>query len=483
MDLPLKNAKILIVDDDQAMRDLLRSIFEDETTVFTLDKASSVLSFIQEQSIDLILLDICLGEENGLDLLPQIKKLDPNIEVIMITVLQDIASAVKAMKNGAYDYINKNFDFNEVKLLAQKALDKRALNIEVEQLREEIKKYQEFDFVSGQSSQSLDMMNLVQRIAPLPSNILIQGESGTGKEMIARLIHSYGSSEKTPSHRPFIGINLASIPDNLLESTLFGHEKGSFTGAVKTHRGKFELAHGGTLFLDEISELKYELQAKLLRAIQEREIERVGGETPIPVKVRIIAATNKNLKELVAQGKFREDLFYRLNVIPIKLAPLRERLEDLPEFVRFFTAKYSRLLNKNVQSLTPETMACLQAYSWPGNIRELENTLERMVALSTHETLNPDDLPPELKSFLGDDVEVSQFPSHDLKFDEILKRATDAFEKGFILNALDKQNWNQVKAAESLGIHRKTLEYKIKRHMIHGIIEAKRQRQKIAQTY
>ena len=341
-----KKAKILVIDDDSSMRQLLQMILKDDHFVLIADGAKTGLALFKEHDFDIVLLDIRLGDGNGIEVLKQIKKLDDTVEVIMITVVKDVRTAVEAMQCGAYDYINKDFDYDEVKILVQKALQKRSLSGEVRSLRNEIKELTQADYVLGFSATMQEVNKIVQRVAHMPSSVLITGESGTGKEVIARQIHNLSGQGDDQQYNPFVAVNISSIPSELIESTLFGHEKGSFTGAHRTHKGKFELAHNGTLFLDEIAELKQELQSKLLRAIQERQIDRVGGEGPISVNVRIIAATNQNLLEAVQNGQFREDLYYRLNVIPINLPPLRERLEDLTEFVKLILDRSCKRLNK-----------------------------------------------------------------------------------------------------------------------------------------
>lgn len=464
----IRTSKVLIIDDDRAMRDLLSTILRDDYIVASCSSGQAGLDILRHQDFDVVLLDIMLGDANGLEILRQLKTFNDKTEVIMITVVKDLRTAIGAMKLGAFDYITKNFEYDEVKRIVHKALEQRRLKGENQSLKNEISQYTQIDYIQGLSARMAEVNKVILRIAAMPSSVLIQGESGTGKEVIARRIHGFSLTPDDTMHRPFITVNVASIPDNLLESILFGHERGSFTGAIKQHRGKFELANGGTLFLDEISELKLELQAKLLRAIQEREIERVGGEHPIPVDVRIIAATNKDLLDLVGKGRFREDLYYRLNVIPMQLPPLRERLEDIPEFVNLFIKKYAGKLGNKVSSVTKGVLDCFQAYSWPGNIRELENVIERLVALATGETIAEEDLPIELR-FLNSKNEAGQF-----EYDEFLKRALAAFEKRFIMQALNRNSWRLNKTADTIGIHRKTLEYKIKRLDLQEVVDIKR---------
>ncbi len=460
---------VLIIDDDNAMRTLLLTILKGTCQVLTANSAAAGIAAFKKNDVDIVLLDVMLGDDNGINVLKRIKEERDRTEVIVITVVKDIRTAVEAMKNGAYDYINKDFDYDEVQLLVKKAHEKIRLSSELQALRNEIKKYTDDDsYVSALNPKIRELELLMARIAKMPSNVLIMGESGTGKEIIARRIHNLACKDTMPPFPPFVSVNLASIPDDLIESTLFGHEKGSFTGAMRTHKGKFELANGGTLFLDEIGELKLELQSKILRAIQEREIERVGSEDQIPVNVRLIAATNRNLLEGVKNGTFREDLYYRLNVIPMNLTPLRERLEDLPDFLNHFLKKYSERLGKKVTGVTSEVMDCFTLYQWPGNIRELENIIERMVALAEADTLTLDDVPLELRF----SYQATSQPNFDLN--ELLNSATQAFERRFILSALNRNAWNQVKTAQELGVHRKTLEYKLKQLNMQKLVEERR---------
>ncbi len=307
------------------------------------------------------------------------------------------------------------------------------------------------------------MEELIDKTAQVPATVFITGESGTGKELVARQIHKLSPI----AHKPFVTVNIAAIPDELIETTLFGHERGAFTGAHHTHYGKFELANGGTIFLDEIGELKYDLQVKLLRAIQENTIERVGGTKSIHVEVRLISATHRNLEEMIKQGTFREDLYYRLNVVPIHLPPLRERKEDIPGFVKLFLKRYGKRFNRPIKQVSDAAMDILKAYHWPGNIRELENLIERLVAIHDKDALTERDIPIEYQVY---ELEALKERGEE----DLIKAASDAFERNFILNVLEKENWNQTKTAERLGIHRKTLEYKVKKLNLGTIIEARR---------
>jgi DNA-binding NtrC family response regulator len=369
----------------------------------------------------------------------------------MITVVKEIDSVVKAVKLGAYDYIGKDFDYDEVLTLVNRVIEKQMKDRELVYLHSEMERYIEYDFIVGKSPQMREVYDVIQKVARLPATVLIRGESGTGKELVARIIHREGAL----SQNPFVTVNLASIPGELIESTLFGHEKGAFTGAHRQRFGKFELAHRGTLFLDEIGDLKFDLQAKLLRAIQEGEIERVGGTKIIKVDVRLIAATSINLEEAVKEGNFREDLFYRINVIPITLPLLRDRLVDVPQLLELFIKRYNQKFRKRVKGITDRALSILCKYSWPGNIRELENLIERLIAISDGEKISEKDIPIEY--YL---TEV--LPSHLSKENEgLLTKACETFERNFILKVLEKNRWRRKETAQNLGIPLSTLKYKL----------------------
>jgi transcriptional regulator with PAS, ATPase and Fis domain len=329
--------------------------------------------------------------------------------------------------------------------------ERQDLRRDVVRLREEVAESNDREFVVGPSQGTRGIIELVQKVAKLDANVLILGESGTGKELLARLIHR----EAGQVNAPFIAVNLAAIPKDLVESTLFGHEKGAFTGAIRQQLGKFELASGGTLFLDEVGDLRYDLQAKLLRAIQEREIERVGGMHPIKTDLRLIAATNIDLEKAVKDGRFREDLYYRLNVIPVRMPALRDRIDDLPDLARFFLRRYNVKFRKNIQGIAESTMQILGSYWWPGNIRELENLIERLVAVSDKEWITDEDLPYELH--------VAQLDTQGPTAENLLERAVSTFERNFIIRALEKSSWNVTATARALGIPLSTLKFKMDR--------------------
>lgn len=457
------NYRILIVDDDQSVREMMSIILSSFGTVDLAADGAEARKQFQTNEYDIILLDYLMPDTNGLVLLKEFKELQPRTEIIMITHVREVKVAVKAIKSGAFDYINKDFSPDEMKALIYRVIEKLKNNQEVYYLRSEVQRLTDQEFILGHSPKMQNIQQILQRAARTSATVLIQGESGTGKELAARFLHRHSQR----ANRPFVAVNMASIPDNLVESTLFGHEKGSFTGALKRGYGKFELADGGTLFCDEISELKLELQSKLLRVIQENEVERVGGDRPIHVDVRIIAATNRDLRSNVEEGKFREDLFYRLNVIPIQLPPLRQRLEDIPVFVQMFLERYNKKYGRSLKC-SPEALTILSQYDWPGNIRELENLIARLVAIHPSETLLPEDIPIDYHFSDPDQLKDIQ------QGGDPLKSATDAFERGFILRVLEKEAWHQEKTADKLGVHRKTLEYKIKKLGLESVIEQRK---------
>ncbi len=369
----------------------------------------------------------------------------------MLSVDKELDSAIEAMRLGAYHYISKDFEIEGVRALLANAAERQDLNRSVMRLTAEVAELNDREFIVGPSRATREIIEMVHKVAKLSATVLVLGESGTGKELLARLIHR----ESIRPAAPFVAVNLAAIPHELIESTLFGHEKGSFTGAIRQQLGKFELAMGGTLFLDEIGELRLDLQAKLLRAIQEGEVERVGGTHPIRTDLRIIAATNVDLEKAVKENRFREDLFYRLNVIPIRMPPLRERAEDLGELARFFLRRYNVKFKKNIQGIADSTLQVLGAYWWPGNIRELENLIERLVAVSDKDWITDEDLPYEFH--------VAQLNVQGPTSENLLERAVSTFERNFIIRALEKSGWNVTATARTLGIPLSTLKFKMDR--------------------
>jgi two-component system, NtrC family, response regulator AtoC len=444
-----KPKTVLIVDDDEGMRDTLTAILKRDYRVLRVASGEAALPILNRDDVDLVLLDVRLPGISGFEVLRIIKENYSLVEVIIISAITDVETAVQAMKHGAYHYITKDFDYDQLRSLVRNASERQDLNRQVLMLSAQVADQTEREFVVGPSKVTRDIVDLVHKIAKLSATVLILGESGTGKELLARLIHR----ESGDADAPFIAVNLAAIPRELAESTLFGHERGAFTGAHRQQLGKFELASGGTLFLDEVGDLRLDLQAKLLRAIQEGEIERVGGTKPIKTEFRLIAATNVDLEKAVKEGRFREDLYYRINVIPIKLPPLRERADDIPQLADFFLRRYNGRFRKRIQGITEQTMTLLQKHWWPGNIRELENLIERLVAVSDKDYISEEDLPLEFH--------FAQLEPQGSRTESLFEDATNTFERNFILRALEKNGWNVTGTAEYLGIPLSTLKYKM----------------------
>jgi len=444
-----KLTTILIVDDDEGIRDTLEAILHKDYAVLKAETGAEGLTKISENEVHIVLLDVLLPDINGLDLLQEIKSRHSDLSVIMISAIKEVGTAIRAIKLGAYHYITKTFDYDEVLSLIEKVVAHQQDTRELLYLRSEMAQILRPEFIAGRSKKMQEIYELVKKIAPLPVTVLITGESGTGKQVLARYIHKKSLLE----NHPFVTVDLGAVPETLMESTLFGHEKGAFTGAHRQHIGKFEIANGGTLFLDEIGSLKYELQGKLLRAIQEGEIERVGGCKANKVNVRLIAATNVDLSEAVRNGSFREDLFYRLYVIPVKLPPLRERIRDLPQLIEFFLQRYNKRFKKKIEKVSQSTIETLSAYDWPGNIRELENLIERLVALIDGDTILKEHIP----------VEYRLRGLQDQKEGRLLEKAIEAFQQNLILRTLEKERWNRRVTAQVLGVPLSTFKYKLKR--------------------
>lgn len=433
--------RILAVDDEADMLETYQSILPQKYKVIVARSGEQALKIIQVEPLSLVLLDIRMPGQDGIQILKKIKEQDQNLEVIMVTASRDVASAVEAMKLGAFDYVTKPFAVSELKALIEKALEKRELVRENLYLRESLKELTSYCDLIGKTPKMLKLYETIDRVAETNSTVLITGESGTGKELVARAIHK----KSKRANKPFIAVNCAAIPETLFESELFGHERGSFTGALERKLGKFELADGGTLFLDEIGCMPASMQAKLLRVIEDKIIERVGGEKGIPIDVRILSATNIDFEKHIQEGKFRHDLYYRLNVIPIATIPLRERKEDIPLFVEYFLNKYNKMLNKRVKGFEPEAMQLLMNYSWPGNVRELQNLIERVVVLSKDAIIAKQDLP------------MWQLLPKSQNFSKSLKEMTEDFEIKTIQLALSENQGNLSQAAKALKIARTTL--------------------------
>ena len=443
---------VLVVDDDQGVRESFRLILEDHYDVADVPDGPSALDVVRTSAVDLVLLDIRLPGMDGIEVLERIKAVDEGIEVILVTAVKTVRTAVAAMKLGAFDYLTKPFEEDELLSVSRRALERRVLEREVAFLRSELARAHDADDIVGRHPAIEKLHGLIAQVAQTPTTVLITGESGTGKELVARAIHHQGPRREGP----FIAVNPAAIAETLIESELFGHERGAFTGAHQRRLGKFELAQGGTLFLDEIGTLRADLQAKLLRVLQQREIERVGGTRPVKIDVRFIAATNTNLKEAVGTGAFREDLYYRLNVVPIVVPPLRERIQDVPLLVEHFIRRDNRRFHKRIEGLSPEALAALNAYRWPGNVRELENVIERCVVLAEGPVVHLNDLPL--------DVSLPQQATKVRAAEALpLNEATDQFEQQIVLRVLERVGWNLTEAGRILEIHRNSLRVKLAR--------------------
>ncbi|GJM16006.1 MAG: acetoacetate metabolism regulatory protein AtoC [Thermodesulfobacteriota bacterium] len=453
----MKNKTILLIDDDKSFRRVIEyQLVEEGYEVITADNGSIGLDILSNQKIDLVITDIRMPEMDGLELLKKLKEISYDGIVIVVTAYGSIESAVEAMRLGANDYITKPVDKNELLLKVEKALKYKDLLIENKTLREFLSGSFNFDNMIGKSSALKEVYEIVSQVANIDSSILIQGESGTGKEVLAKAIH-FNSLRNT---KPFVVVNCGAIPENLLESELFGYKRGSFTDARTDKAGKFEAAEGGTIFLDEISELPLKLQVKILRTLQDKEIDKIGELKPRKVDVRIIAATNQDLKKLVYEKQFRDDLFYRLSVIPISLPPLRERQGDIPLLAVNFLDKFAKLFGKNGINYDDEVIKVFCKYHWPGNIRELENLIHRLVVLCQGEIISKNDLPKELL-----EGKISEALDYILPIPESgidLKN----LERELIVQALIKKNWNQTQAAKLLNISRNSLIYSMQKYGI-----------------
>jgi len=444
------SAHILVIDDDKAMRDACFQILSRQG--YRVELAASAkqgLILLERLSFDTILLDLVMPDIDGLETLKKIKALDPEIEVIIITGYGTIQSAVESIKAGAFHFLSKPFVPDDLRNLVSRALEKRRLDLENLYLRQELKTKDERNVLVYESDAMSRIMDMIARVAPTDSTVLITGESGTGKGLVARKIHQLSQR----SRRPFITVDCGTLVETLFESELFGHVKGSFTGADANKVGKFELAQNGTLFFDEISNIGLEVQAKLLRAVEERKISKVGSHRVITVDVRIIAATNKDLAKSIKDGSFREDLFYRLNVVLIQMPPLRERKSDIPLLVQYFLEKYNARLRKDIRGISPDALDLLVRHDWPGNVRELENTVERLVVLSPGPYLEPADL-----VFAGTILTPATESSAGVSLRDL--------ERHHIIHTLQRYDGHKSETARALGIDRKTLREKLKRYNI-----------------
>jgi two-component system response regulator PilR (NtrC family) len=457
--------KILVADDEQSMREFLDIMLKKEGYKVSLaSNGEEVATLVDNDLFDLVLLDIRMPRLDGISALKKIKAIAPETIVIMITAYASADTAIKAMKEGAYDYITKPFKVEEIKLIIKNALEKKNLQKENILLKQVVRDRFHFGNIIGQSPKMVALYDLLEKVSPTKTNILITGESGTGKELVAKAIH-YNSPRK---EKPFVTLNCGAIPESLIESELFGHMKGAFTDAIATKKGLFEVADEGTIFLDEISELPLLMQVKLLRVLQDKEFKRVGGTEDIRVDVRIIAATNKDLEEGVREKRFREDLFYRLNVIQIKLPPLRDRKEDIQILANHFLKKYSQELTKNILKISPEALQILLNYEYPGNVRELQNIIERAVALESGQELTTHNL----SSYLSEhplqkkgpiDIEI---PNEGID----LEKMVEDLERSLLMKALDRTKGIKKKAAELLHINFRSMRYRLEKYGLnHGV--------------
>jgi two-component system, NtrC family, response regulator AtoC len=439
-----ENHTILVVDDENGVRQSFKMVLKDDYNVLLSDTGHQALDIFTKNKVDLILLDILLPDAGGLDLLEKFKEADPNTEIIMVTAVNEIQTAVKAIKLGAYEYIIKPFVVDDVLTVIKRAMEKRSLIKEVAYLKDELERYCPFEKMVGKDEKMRKIFELISIVSQSDGAVLIQGESGTGKELVARAIHNRGSRRK----EPFVVINCSAIPDTLMESKIFGHNRGAFTGATHTSVGKLEIADKGTIFLDDIDSLDINMQAKLLRIIQEKEFERLGSTKVIKVDVRFVASSNKELKKLISQNDFREDLYYRLAVFPIELPPLRKRKGDVPLLLNHFLELNFMHTGNPPKIFSEKAVDILTEYDWPGNVRELQNLVERLFVITKGPVIHLTD--------------ISNFTIAKRKIKDLpLKQAVSAFEKNYISEVLQSVTGNRKKAAERLGIHRNTLLSKI----------------------
>lgn len=450
------NYSILIIDDEQTQREVLKGYLDKKGyRTFTASSGNEGIAVTKQEQIDIILSDFKMPDKTGLEVLEEVKKMNPEISFVLMTAYGTIENSVKAMRLGAYDYLTKPVDLDELDLLLEKIIENKNLKSEVNLLKQQLQEKFKIDFFISSSPKKQEVLSVASRAAESKATVLITGESGTGKEVLAKSIH-YISQRKD---KPFIAVNIPALPETLLESELFGHEKGAFTGADKPRTGRFELANKGTIFLDEIGDIPLNLQVKLLRVLQEHQIERLGSNESIDIDVRVIAATHQKLEQKIKEGTFREDLFYRLNVISIHIPPLRERKEDIAALIEHFIKKYSDENDKPKLEISKEAFDILMKYNYPGNVRELENIIERAVVLSRQNIITVNDLPQSVKGFKteGDPI---------LDEAKSLNEQVEALEKRLIYDALSKANGNQSLAGRMLGITERNLRYKMQKYGI-----------------
>ena len=451
----MKNYNLLIVDDEQGQREILSGYLKKKGyTVYTASSGTEGIQSVKNYPIDIIISDFKMPDKTGIEVLEAVKSINPEISFVMVTAFGTIENAVKAMRLGAYDYLAKPIDLDELDILLERIIEHKNLKSENQYLKQQLEERFKISSIISQSPRMEEAVNLAARVAESKATVLITGENGTGKEVLAKAIH-FISPRK---NNPFIAVNIPALSENLMESEIFGHERGAFTGADKMKKGRFELANKGTIFLDEIGDVPLPMQVKLLRVLQEQQIERVGGTETIPIDVRIIAATNQNLEKKIKEGTFREDLFYRLNIVAIKIPPLRERKEDILPLIEFFLLKYANENKKETFTISKEAVDQLMKYSYPGNVRELENSIERAVVLARGNTLTQNDLPMSIKGFIRE--EVSELTEGNLV------EKVEALERKLILNALTKSNGYQTQAGKLLGLTERNLRYKLQKYGI-----------------
>jgi two-component system response regulator PilR (NtrC family) len=464
----MSKTRIIVVDDEESMRDFLEIMLEKEGYgVETFPSAEDALKYFKDNRCDLAIVDLKMPGMGGMEFLKAVKGLSPDVIAIVVTAYASVDTAVEAMKSGAYDYFTKPFNVDDIKIHVKRALEWRTLERENTLLKKDLKTRYGLNNLLGTDPKMLEIYELIMSVAGTKTNVLITGESGTGKELVARAIHYEGDRKD----KPFVTINCGAIPENLLESELFGHQKGAFTGAVANKVGLVELADGGTFFLDEVTELPFNLQVKLLRFIQERNFRRVGGTAGISVDIRLIAASNKDVEKEVGEGRFRKDLFYRLNVIRINVPTLRERKSDMPMLVKHFLEKYSEEHGKKIKGISEEAINLLVEYDYSGNVRELENAIERAVTIETKDFISPDSLPPPIRDYVKmpllspaslstDPAEAIKIPPEGIN----LERTVEDFEKAIITEALKKAGGVKKKAAELLGLSFRSMRYRLSKY-------------------
>ncbi|MCK9426635.1 MAG: sigma-54 dependent transcriptional regulator [Ignavibacteriaceae bacterium] len=451
----MKHFNLLLIDDEQGQRDILSGYLKKKGfTVYTAGSGEEGIRLAQCNPIDIIISDFKMPDKTGIEVLEAVKIINPEISFVMVTAFGTVENAVKAMRLGAYDYLAKPIDLDELDLLLERIIENKNLKSENQYLKQQLEERFKISSIISQSPRMEEAISLAARVAESKATVLITGENGTGKEVLAKAIH-FISPRK---NNAFIAVNIPALSENLMESELFGHERGAFTGADKMKKGRFELADKGTIFLDEIGDVPLPMQVKLLRVLQEQQIERVGSTETIPIDVRIIAATNQNLEKKIKEGTFREDLFYRLNIVAIKIPPLRERKEDILPLIEFFLTKYAEENNKESFSISKEAVDLLMKYAYPGNVRELENSIERAVVLARGNTLTQHDLPLSIKGFVAEQTKELQ--------EGTLIEIVETLEKKLIVNALSKSNGNQTQAGKLLGLTERNLRYKLQKYGI-----------------